>query len=99
MKFFIITFDRKAGASYKEFHEQFVSSKIINGWFHYIKSSYIVGSNNSAKEISELFTETSKTNNLPTTHLVVEINMSNRQGMLTNDAWQWIRNNASKKPI
>ena len=96
MKFYIISFDRKIEASYKKFHEQFVSSKLINGWFHYIKSSYILGSNGSAKEISEHFVETSKINNLSTTHLVVEINLSNRQGMLPKDAWQWIKRNTAR---
>ena len=93
MKYYIVTFDRNNSASYSEFHEDFISTNIIKGWFHYIKSSYIVASNNSAGDISRHFTYSAKKNNLPTTHLVVEVNLSSRQGMLVEDAWKWIRKN------
>lgn len=91
MNYYIITFDRKPGGSYKFFHEQFVSSPLITGWFHYIKSSYIIKSESSAHDISALFTEAAKSNQIPTTHLVMEVNLSNRQGMLPKDAWEWIK--------
>ena len=94
MKYYMVTFDRESDVSYGSFHEEFTGSPMINGWFHYILSSYIIGSNNSATDLSRHFTMCAKNNNISTTHLVVEINLPNRQGMLVDDAWQWIRDNS-----
>ena len=94
MKHYIVTFDRKKNKSYRDFHEDFTSSDIIKGWFHYIKSSYIVATYKSTDEISKHFTDCANLNNVSSTHLVMEVNMSNRQGMLVKDAWKWIKDNA-----
>ncbi len=94
MKFYIVTFDRKSGKSYGDFHDEFTSSSIINGWFHYIKSSYIVGSNYTAEDISKHFTDCARNNNVSTTHLVMEVYLPNRQGRLVEDAWKWLRRNS-----
>lgn len=94
MNFYIITFDRKPNASYKQFHDDLVASGQILKWWHYIKSSYIIGTDWTASELSKHFTNVAKANNIPTTHLVLEVNLQKRQGMLTKDAWKWIRDNA-----
>ncbi len=90
----MVSFNRKSSSSYGSFHDVFTKSNMIHNWFHYIKSSYIVASNYTSDEISELFTKCAKDNNVPTTHLVVEVNLSNRQGMLVEDAWKWLKRNS-----
>jgi hypothetical protein len=94
MKYYIVNFDRKLNVSYGKFHKEFTESAVINGWFHYIKSAYIVGSRQSVEKVSDHFTACAKNNDIDTTHLVVEVNLSNRQGMLVDDAWAWLRKNA-----
>ncbi len=93
MKFYIVNFDRKSNSSYSNFHNEFIQSDIINGWFHYIKSSYIIGSDYSPNEISKHFTSCAEKHGIPTTHIVIEVNISNRQGMLVEKAWKWIKRN------
>lgn len=91
MRYYLVTFDRASGASYKNFHSEFVGHPKIAKWFHYIKSSYIIGTNSlTADEITEHFLNVAQKNNLPKNHLVVLVDLSDRQGWLTQDAWDWI---------
>jgi len=95
MNYYIITFDRKNELSYKSFHEEFVAHPKINKWFHYIKSSYIIGSTTiTPDEITDHFIEIAEKYKLPKTHLVLNVNLLDRQGRLTNDAWKWLKNNS-----
>jgi len=91
MKHYIITFDRKLGAKYGSFHDDFVGHPRLARWFHYIKSSYIVGTSFSANELSEHFAACANSHGLPTTHLVMQVVLGKRQGRLTTDAWEWLR--------
>lgn len=95
MKYYIITFDRKPDAKYGAFHDAFVGHARLARWFHYIKSSYIVGTTMSANELSEHFYVTAKAHDLPATHLVVAVQLGDRQGRLTKDAWQWLKKNTT----
>ncbi|HCL3996431.1 hypothetical protein ACEOPL_10990 [Pseudomonas aeruginosa] len=97
MKFYIVTFDRVVGKSYKELHDGFVSNPRIKLWWHYIKSSYIIGTEMTAGELSEVFKDSAQKANISTTHLVVKIDMRTRQGMLVRDAWDWFKANVEKQ--
>lgn len=91
MRYYLVTFDRALVSSYKNFHGDFVSHPGILKWFHYIKSSYIIGTNSlNADEITDHFLTVAQKYNLPKNHLVVRIDLSERQGWLTEDAWNWI---------
>jgi hypothetical protein len=96
MRYYIVTFDRKPDVSYKDFHADFVAHPRITRWFHYIKSSYIVGTTMTANELSDHFTATATAYGLPTTHLVLGVKLGDRQGILTKDAWKWIKKNDLK---
>ena len=95
MTFYVILFDRQPDKSYSAFHEDFVRHPNILRWWHYIKSAYIVGTNFSAGQLSSYVRATAKKHGLNTTHLVMKLDMRYRQGMLTRDAWEWIRGNAT----
>ena len=95
MNYYIVTFDRKPDSTYKDFHSDFVGHARIQRWFHYIKSSYIVGTRMTSDELSDHFTKTARRHGLPVTHLVVLVELTDRQGMVSKDAWRWFRNNAS----
>lgn len=93
MNYYILTFDRKAGASYKAFHEDFVAHPEFTRWFHYITSSYIIGTTLTAEEVSAFFYATAKKYSLPATHLVVRVSLRDRFGRLTAEAWKWLQKN------
>ena len=94
MKFYIVVFDRKPGAKYTEFHETFVKHQAITNWWHYIKSSYIIGTEMSENELADHFTRSAEQHGLPKTHLVVRVVLGESQGRLVKDAWDWIQKNS-----
>ncbi|WP_460877679.1 hypothetical protein [Rhodanobacter koreensis] len=93
MNYYIVTFDRQSNIPYKPFHEAFVGHPKITRWWHYIKSSYLIGSELSAGELSDHFTQTAKNLNMKATHLVLGIDLKRRQGMLPKEAWDWFKRN------
>jgi hypothetical protein len=68
-----------------------------------MESLYLIGTDWSAETLSEHFTKTSKTHGIPSSHIVLEVNLANRFGWLHKDAWEWISNavanTTSLKPI
>ena len=94
MKYYIVSFDRTATNSYKGFHKDFVAHTQILKWFHYIKSSYIIGTTLTEDEITDHFLEVAGIYDLPKSHLVVRVNLSYHQGWLTDDAWNWLNRNS-----
>ena len=91
MNYFIVTFDRQPGVGYTRFHTAFVKHPKIYRWWHYIKSSYLIGTDLNANELSDHFTETAKPLHMPNTHLVIGVKLTERQGMLPKDAWEWFK--------
>lgn len=86
---FILVFDRDDFLDYKSIHNQIISIDSLLNWFHYIKSSYILITNESsakqlAKKIQPIIPQKS--------YLLVEIDMNNRQGWLPRKAWDWLKN-------
>ncbi len=94
MKFYIVTFDRQPTAQYREFHETFVKHPGIKRWWHYIKSSYIIGTEMNERELADHFTRSAEQHGLPATHLVVRVVLGESQGRLLKDAWEWIKKNS-----
>lgn len=97
MNYFIVNFDRQANLSYRSFHDAFVAHPQISRWCHYIKSSYLIGTNLTVSELSNHYTETAKQHGLKTTHLVLKVDLNERNGMLPREAWDWFRKNASNQ--
>jgi hypothetical protein len=95
MKFYILVFNRKVGVSYKAFHDDFVGDPRIRKWWHYLRSSYIVGTELSADELSHHARAKFDQHKLGNTHLVVRVDLDYRQGMLPPKAWKWIRDCAA----
>ena len=95
MNYYIVSFDRTATGSYKGFHKDFVGHSQIQKWFHYIKSSYIIGTTLSVDDIADHFLEVAEKYDLPQNHLVVRVNLTHHQGWLSEDAWDWLDKNSS----
>lgn len=95
MKYYIVNFDRKYSLSYRDFHNEFTESQMIHNWFHYIQSSYIVASNSTVDDISQHFINCADNNNMSSIHLVMEVHLPNRQGILAIDAWEWLQKNSN----
>lgn len=94
MRYYIITFDRDANASYKPFHDAFVKHREINKWWHYIKSCYVIGTEMEISDLSSHFKSTAETHGIPVRHLVLRVNLDENQGWLPKDAWEWINANS-----
>ena len=95
MKFYVVLFDRNPAVSYAEFHKRLVAHPAIaKKWWHYIKSAYLIGTDLSARDLSAHVRTTFDKCRLPNTHLVLAVDLKQRQGMLTEEAWKWLRENA-----
>jgi hypothetical protein len=94
VKFYMVVFDRKPDADYRQFHDTFVGHPSIRKWWHYIKSSYIIGTDMSEDQLTSHYTDSAKKHGLPTTHLVMRVVLGESQGMLVKDAWDWITRNS-----
>lgn len=95
MKYFLISFDRPATGNYKLLHDSFVENQGIRRWFHYIKTSYIVGTTLNSNEIADRFAEACDKANIPKLFIVIAVDMSDRNGYLTPDAWDWLKRNST----
>lgn len=93
MNFYIVTFDRQPNVSYKPFHEKFVNHPSIKRWCHYIKSSYIIGTDLSVADLSKHYTSVAKSFDMATTHLVLKVDLSSRQGLMPKGSWEWFKKN------
>jgi hypothetical protein len=90
MKYYIVNFDRKPGASYRKFHDDFVNHPEIEKWFHYIRSSYIIETSLTVDELSNHFLGLAEKYDLSKFHIVIGVDLSEVQGWLTPDAWKWL---------
>lgn len=90
---YILVFDRDDLRDYISIHNKIISFKGLISWFHYIKSSYIlITEESSAKQLAkEIQTFIPKKY-----YLLMEIDMNNRQGWLPKKAWDWIHKQAAK---
>jgi hypothetical protein len=94
IQFLAVTFDRRPLLSYKGLHEDFIDHPEIHAWWHWVKSIYIVRTSLTANQLSAHFEEVARANGIPATHLVVRVDLGDRQGRLPREAWEWIRRNA-----
>jgi hypothetical protein len=84
---YILTFDRDDNIDYLKFHNNLVALNSIETWFHYLKSSYILISKYSATQITNDIL-----NLIPGKRfIVIELNLKNRNGILPNEAWNWVQ--------
>lgn len=90
---YIIVFD-KSEIDAVQLHNTIVSihkEGIISNWWHHISTCYIIISERSVDDLSLKIS-----NNLTKKkYLIVEIKLNNRQGWLTQEAWDWINNEKS----
>ncbi len=93
MKTYVIIFNRESTKSYGNFHKELTNSTIFNKWWHYIKTMYIVRSKYSGKEISTHVRNCLENHDLNKFHLVLSVNLADRWGWLTAEAWEWIQKN------
>lgn len=91
MKYFIVSFNRQSAKRYGGFHSEFVAHSGIKRWCHYLASSYLIGTNITAKEVSNHFRAIARKHGLPTRHIVLRVDLQDRSGWMPSGAWEWIR--------
>lgn len=97
MRYYIISFDRAPGRPYDQFHKRFIAHSRISRWFHYVKSSYIVGTTLSASGLSKHFRATALQFEIPTRHVVLRVSLDDKAGWLPSGAWNWIRTQVDER--
>jgi hypothetical protein len=86
LKAYVLVFDRDDTIDYTAFHNALTSSSLVETWWHYLKSSYLIISRYSATELN-----TAVMRIVPDKQLfIVEINLKNRNGFLPQAAWDWL---------
>lgn len=92
-KAFILTYDKDANHDYAALHKEIIALPEVLTWFHYIKSSYILISNeDDATVLNERIIKIL----FDVRYLLVEVDLNNRNGRLPKVAWDWIKKQASK---
>ena len=97
MNYFIISFSRQSAKRYGDFHKEFVAHTGVKRWCHYIASSYLVGTNMTAKEVSSHFRATAQKHGLPTRHIALRVDLQDYSGWMPSGAWEWIRKQLAPK--
>ena len=69
----------------EDLHRFIATSKMVENWWHYIKSCYLIKSVYSADQIADAMPES-----LRVGFLIVEVNIGNSSGWLSDRAWRWI---------
>lgn len=89
---YILTFDRDDNTDYTKFHNELIAIRGIETWFHYLKSSYVLISKYSASQLNEEINKLVPGKRL----LIVELNLKNRNGILPEKAWEWLKTYAQE---
>lgn len=83
---YILSFDRDDTVNYKKFHDQLIALPGIITWWHYIKSSYIIISQENANDLSAKVRMLVPNKSI----LIVEVDLKNMNGWLPQKAWDWL---------
>jgi|SRR5215831_20225437 len=84
-KIYAILYDRD-NVDTEALHNFISHSEMVKNWWHYIKSCYIIKSSCSVSDITDALPASIREGGF----LVVEINLDNSNGWLTDKAWRWI---------
>lgn len=95
MKTFILVFRRRRLENYVGFHNDLTSYPSIKYWCHYFTSSYLIRTDLSARELSELVVSLIEKYSLAKRHLILEVNLHNCAGLLPKEAWEWIHKHSA----
>lgn len=90
-KAYIITIDKGGllgGFNAKNFHDRLVNAKGVISWWHYIDNTYIiiVKYGVTAANVMDLVRSIEKNRKF----FICELNLNNHNGILPQDAWDWI---------
>jgi hypothetical protein len=84
-KIYALLYDRDS-VDIEVLHAFIATSPMVQRWWHYIKSCYLIKSDKSASEIADALPRSMRDGSF----LVVEVDLKNGNGWLTDKAWEWI---------
>jgi hypothetical protein len=79
----------------EELHRSVSKSNMVRRWWHHIKSLYLIKSDYSAAEIAEALPRSMREAGF----LVIEVNLQNSSGWLSDKAWEWISRRQKEKSV
>lgn len=73
---------------YKQFHDTLTTAKGVIDWWHYLETTYIIITEQyvMASNVGQFVRQIAPQKEL----FVCELNLSNHDGWLTKEAWDWI---------
>jgi len=85
---YLVSYDlNKPGQEYKELYKELKNS---NNWWHYLDSTWLIVTEESINELNDrIKNKIDKNDSL----LIFDITNMDYSGWLSEEAWQWIRNN------
>jgi len=100
MIIYLLTINNQVGYDFGMIHQYVTTLSGVTDWWHYLPTSYLLcTTGRSARGITEEILR--RFPNL--THLIVQVNMRDNNGLLQKEAWDWINSknnqNTPLKPM
>lgn len=93
-RMYVVTYEIPATTSLDIRKKISEAIKATGNWWHHIEFSWLVVADKTASDIAKEITPHIREVN--GTLLVIEVHPSNRQGLLTDRGWKWIRRWANR---
>ena len=87
---YMISYDLKSPG--RDYSTLFEAIKSFGVWWHYLGSTWMVKSSQSASQVAEIIRQRLDSNDYL---IVVDITGRDRDGWLPQKAWDWIRDNSN----
>lgn len=94
-KAYIISFDKIVdSANLHNVIEYLYNSGYIKNWCKYLSHSYIVITSQTCHDLNKLIGDRIDPNTRK--YIILEVNLSNYNGWMQNETWEWIRSERDK---
>jgi hypothetical protein len=84
-KVYALVFDRET-ADFGALNRFMKESELVRAWWHHLQNCYLVKSGASVSELANSLPQDMRDNGF----LLVEVDLRQRDGWLSDKAWQWI---------
>jgi len=83
----LVSYDLKVPG--RDYAKLFETLKSASGWWHYLESTWVLSTTDSVAAWTDRIRATMDENDL---FIIIDITGKTRNGWLTKDAWEWLKN-------